>query len=70
MAACALILYIAAYTMPIMTETNDKSTIANLEARLEKQDTRIASLEKELADLKTRQFPSFITQSTFVLKPV
>ena len=48
-----------------MTEANDKPTIADLEAKLKERDARIAALEKELADLKKKQFPSFITQSTF-----
>lgn len=52
-----------------MSETNDKQTITDLETKLAERDARIAALEKELADLKTRQFPSFITQSTFAKRP-
>jgi predicted RNase H-like nuclease (RuvC/YqgF family) len=48
-----------------MNET-DEQTIADLKAKLTERDARIAALEKELASLKARQFPSFITQSTFV----
>ena len=53
------------YCEDFMNETDEK-TIADLKAKLTEQDARIAALEKELADLKVRQYPSFITRSTFV----
>ena len=63
MAVCAIGLWILC---KIMDETNDKQTITDLTAKLTERDARIAALEKELADLKVRQYPSFITRSTFV----
>ena len=66
------------YCQDFMTETNDEKTkrwfyhgynrnetIDALMEKLNERDARIAALEKELADLKKKQFPSFITQSTF-----
>ena len=40
-------------------------TIESLREKMAEKDARIAALEKELADLKAKQYPTFITQSTF-----
>ena len=46
---------------------NKKDTeIEVLKEMLAERDARIAALEKELADFKARQYPTFITRSTFV----
>ena len=66
MAVCAIGLWILC---KIMDEPNDKQTIIDLTTKLTERDTRIAALEKELTDLKARQYPSFITRSTFVQHP-
>jgi hypothetical protein len=66
MAVCAIGLWIVC---KIMDEANDKQTIIDLTTKLTERDTRIAVLAKELADLKARQFPSFITRSTFLQNP-
>lgn len=50
-----------------MSETEQE--IETLKKKLTERDTRISALEKELADCKARQFPTFITQSTFVQRP-
>ena len=52
-----------------MIETPTEPIDALME-KLNEQDARIAALETELANLKQKQYPSFIARSTFCTQPV